>query len=177
MGKLLIMMLFLIFICTYLQGCDQDNTVDMQEPHIYKSTEHKVSPENETSPIVLLLIHIGPQRKPIWPLIWYADDSGIEMAKAKVEEFIRPYCVEEKVQEHQLARILEEAKQFNLEKPNGSFGTSELTFWWNDNTSQCYIIDIKGMNSIYKKLDGSIPQESYFRDYLVRIGVIPFDQR
>ena len=79
---------------------------------------------------------------------------------------------EEKVQEALLSAMLKEAKRFQTAGPIGIFGTTELTFWWEDKTFQRYIINVKGMTSISKKLESSIPSESCFFEYLVHIRVI-----
>lgn len=134
-------------------------------------SEEKSEEKMEFKPKSILLMHIGPERKTIWPLIWYVDKLGKELAKTHVPEYLLPYCVEERVENKLVESLLKEIKNIQSHKPiDEEFGVSKIIFIQTETTQQSYILKMVQFESVLHKLTSIIPPKSYIWRYLIRIG-------
>ncbi|MHC4620796.1 MAG: hypothetical protein ACYTEQ_23875 [Planctomycetota bacterium] len=152
------------------QGCDQRAGSPVPEP----VTLQPSGGAPVDAPKALLIWHAGPVYLPIWPIIWYADESAIEIAKSHI--IIKPLVADaeiEQVSYEQLSLLLDLARKEAVVQspPSYSLGTTEFVFVESEAAFERFVFDVDFLRVIRDALDAEIPSDSYFREYLVRVGV------
>lgn len=122
----------------------------------------------------LLIRHIGPERKPIWPLVLYCNATNLgkikEMARAKISD--TPYfrnCIYEEVEQKTLKTALDIAADLGGNE-SVSFGASELLFWQRANSTEAFFLTSQSMYAFYAEMKNLLDQNSHLHIYMKRIS-------
>ncbi len=155
----------------FFVGCQSSG---QDSPTGRDSKANLMKSDSTNRPLSVLMMHVGPERKPIWPLIWYADESGLKLATDKIPTTHRDYAKKEKVTGSFLENLYTETKPKRSTSADRPFGSTELTFLYASPSPQSFILNRDDLKAVCEKFQGEVPKQSYIGDYFVRIGVSQF---
>ncbi len=149
-------------------GCQ---TSDQNSSAAGDLTANTVKSDSPDSPLAVLVMHVGPERKPIWPLVWYADEVGLRMAIEKIPATYRGFAKKEKVTMRFLKSLRAQVNVKHFPSADRPFGSTELTFVYENSSPQIFLVNGTDFKAACGKLQSELPKASYVWDYFVRIGV------
>jgi hypothetical protein len=166
--KLPILALFALAFVIGCQSSGQNSSASLD------SNGSPVKSDTTNPPVAVLIMHVGPERKPIWPLVWYADEPGLRMAVERIPATHRDFAKKEKVTGPLLESLYAQAKPTHSISADRPFGSTELTFLYAGSGPQVFFLKGADLKAACEKLQSEVPKQSYVWDYFVRIGVSKF---
>lgn len=125
---------------------------------------------NDNDPIeALLLLHIGPERKTIPPVILFSVKERYKSAISDIPEYLREFLrkepIEPKLNSELYGCLLGEPPSSNI-----GFGTTLVAFYWPKHKAE-YTLDINQMREFKAKWQNISTLPSSAADFFARIGL------